>query len=241
MKILWIGGNHPRHLYYLNRIRRDFDIAGAILEIREEIIPSPPEGTGKADRSNFIRHFAGREKAEGRYFGRQALPDCPRHDVIRASGVAEDLNSPESAEFVRRIAPDIALIFGCSLIKDPLKSALPPLTVNLHLGLSPWYRGGATLFWPFYFMEPNFAGSTFHFIVNEPDAGDIIHQSVPELSSEDGIHDVACKTVVASSEDAVRLLKIAAAGGRWDRYRQKGTGKKFPAQRFQARTPEGHL
>ena len=141
--------------------------------------------------------------------------------------MAEDLNSPESAEFVRRIAPDIALIFGCSLIKDPLKSALPPLTVNLHLGLSPWYRGGATLFWPFYFMEPNFAGSTFHFIVNEPDAGDIIHQSVPELSSEDGIHDVACKTVVASSEDAVRLLKIAAAGGRWDRYRQKGTGKNF--------------
>ena len=28
------------------------------------------------------------------------------------------------------------------------------LTINIHLGLSPWYRGSATLFWPSYNLEP---------------------------------------------------------------------------------------
>ena len=38
---------------------------------------------------------------------------------------------------------DVALIFGTGLIKDPLYSALPADTINMHLGLSPRYRGSA--------------------------------------------------------------------------------------------------
>lgn len=229
MKVLWIGGNHLRHLFYADTIQQDFRLAGAIVEVREHMMPSPPEGLGPKDRENFARHFENRDKAEKRHFGIRELPDCPILNVDGAS-----LNSEKSADFMRSARPDVVLIFGSEMVREPLFSALPRHTINLHLGISPQYRGSATLFWPFYFMEPNYAGSTFHYIVSEPDAGDIIHQVTPVLEPGDGIHDVACKTVMASAQDMVKLLKIFAASGEWRRHKQKGTGKNFLGSDFKA-------
>ena len=227
MKILWIGGTHFRHLYYINTINEIFPISGAIVQQREEIIPSPPEDLGEIDKKNFIRHFENRDIAEKKYFGIQSIPKCPILQVSK-----EDLNSERSVDFVKEIDPDLVLIYGCELVKEPLCSALPYNTINLHLGLSPRYRGAATLFWPFYFMEPTYAGTTFHYIVSEPDAGDIIHHVVPELCVEDGIHDVGCKSVVQSAKDAIRLIEIMDSKKEWKRHKQKATGKNFLIRDF---------
>lgn len=229
MRIMWIGGSHPRHLYYINTVAAAFPLAGAIVETRENLIPQPAARLAERDRANFVRHFENRAKAEAKYFGDQALPDCDRLEVNDDS-----LNSSRSVDFLESIDPDIVLIFGCGLIKDPLYSSLPKDSINLHLGLSPRYRGAATLFWPFYFMEPSYAGTTFHYIVAEPDAGDVIHQVTPELAVGDGVHDVACKAVVASAEAAVELLRIYQDSGGWQVHKQKGTGKNFLASDFKA-------
>jgi methionyl-tRNA formyltransferase len=227
MKILWITGSHPRHLFYVNTINKAFPVSGGIMQRRENIVPKPPEGIAETDRLNFIRHFKNRDIAEQKYFKGQPAPDCPILEVTK-----DDINSARSIEFVKKIKPDIALTFGCELVREPLMSALPRDTINLHLGLSPRYRGAATLFWPFYFLEPPYAGATFHYIVAEPDAGDIVHHVVPELSPEDNIHDVACKCVVQSALDMVRLLEIFASDGGWKSHRQKSTGKNFLGSDF---------
>ncbi|MFH2104558.1 MAG: formyltransferase family protein [Chloroflexota bacterium] len=227
MKLFWIGGSHPRHLYYINTIAKEYPLAGAIVEIRENLMPQPPDGLEGMDRENFIRHFSNREKAEEHYFGKQSFPDCPMHKVSH-----DALNTQSSIEFLDSVNPDIVLIFGSGMVRDPLFSALPKHAVNLHLGLSPRYRGSATLFWPFYFMEPPCAGSTFHYIVSEPDAGEIIHQVVPGLHMDDGIHDVACKVVVQSAQDAIALLGIFDTKGGWVTRKQKATGKNFLASDF---------
>ena len=191
------------------------------------MVPKPPANLLEHDRVNFERHFANRDEAEHTYFGDQDLPQIP---ILKTSH--EELNSKASADFLRQHNPDVVLIFGCGLIKDELYDALPYDTINLHLGLSPRYRGAATLFWPFYFMEPAYAGTTFHYIVSEADAGDIVHQVVPKLDQSDRIHDVACKAVVRSAEEAINLLEILDSGGSWKRYSQKGTGKNFLSSDF---------
>ena len=227
MKILYISGNHPRHFHYINTIKEKHSVAGYIMECREHMIPEPPTDIAETDKKNFIRHFKERNEAELRYFGEQTVPECPTFEAA-----VDTLNSRESADFASSIRPDLALIFGAHLIKEPLLSALPSDTINLHMGLSPRYRGAATLFWPFYCLEPNYAGSTFHYIVSEPDAGNIIHQVVPELHSQDGIHDVACKTVLASAHDAVRLIDILKTGKTWKKHKQLATGKNFLGNDF---------
>jgi len=128
---------------------------------------------------------------------------------------------------LRELKADVAMIFGCGMIREPLYSALPHDAINMHLGLSPRYRGSATLFWPFYFMEPGYAGATFHHIISEPDAGEIIHQIVPDMQIDDGIHDIGAKTVITGAEAAVKLLKFRDEKGGWTRFKQRGTGKNF--------------
>ena len=227
MNIVAVAGNHPRHLFFLNAVHAKHPLAGSILQIREHMVPTPPSGIDERDRQNFIKHFHNRDEAEKKYFGSQSAPECERLEVS-----AEELNGSKSAAFIRKTQPDVVLIFGTDLIKGDFYHSLPPNTVNMHLGLSPKYRGAATLFWPFYFLEPQFAGSTFHHIIAEPDAGDVIHQTRPELEKGDHIHDVACKTVVQSAKDAVKLLELYEATGQWQSYRQKASGKNFLVSDF---------
>ena len=170
MRLAFIGGSHPRHYYYFNTIAQYYDVAGAIIEYREHMQPAAPEGIDDHDRALWNVHFGNREFFEWQAFGTQDGIDV--EDVL----YVDELNTDETAAFMEIIEPDLVLVFGSHMIRDPLFSELPPDTINLHLGLSPRYRGSATLFWPFYFLEPQFAGCTFHRIVHEPDAGDILHQ-----------------------------------------------------------------
>ena len=246
-KILFIGGTHPRHLYYANKIHERYLLAGAVFQNRGRLIPAELKGLQKKSWWNL--HFQNRDEAEKKYFGKQdnyyGLPRC--------EVPSNAINDKVVIEFIKEINPDIVLIFGCGMIKGELAEALPELTINLHLGLSPRYRGAATLFWPFYFLEPQWAGCTFHKIVDEPDAGDILHQCVPELSRGDKIHDVACKAVVQATEDMVTMLGSYDSGllkcacmdgcelcwgneekiGHWKFYPQSTTGKNFLSRDFQ--------
>lgn len=223
MRTMWIGGNHGRHFYFAGALAKQrFPLAGCIIVGREGMIPAPPAGISDHDALNFVRHFGARGEAEQRWFSAQSPPDVP---TLRLP--MERLNSMEAVEFVRDIAPDVVFILGSGLIKDPLAAALPRETINLHLGLSPRYRGAATLFWPFYFQEPNWAGTTFHYIVAEPDAGPIVHQVVPPLDPNDGIHDVACKAVIHSAAAVEPLLGVLAELGAWKTGPQKRVGRTF--------------
>ncbi|MDO8487490.1 MAG: formyltransferase family protein [Candidatus Curtissbacteria bacterium] len=221
MKILFIGGNQIRHLYVANAINSEITLSGAILQQRGSLIPKTPDGLEDIDRKNFIRHFKEREECELRYFQKQKTLPCP---TITIDDISK--NSGKLLNFYEKIKPDVVFIFGSGMIGNPLFSKLPRKTINMHLGLSPRYRGSATLFWPFYFLEPTYAGSTFHFINQEPDAGDVIHQVRPFLEKGDGIHDVACKVVLKSAEEAIKLLK-KMEGKDIKGVRQKNTGKKF--------------
>lgn len=227
MKIVCISGNHSRHLYYLNEISKKFEIEGSIIQSRENVLPTPPENISDGDRKNFIRHFQTRDEKEREYFGDQKYPN---HDILETQ--PELLNSEKSVKFLTEKKPDVVLVFGSDLIKEPLRNHLPNDSINLHLGISPRYRGAACLFWSFYFLEPNLAGSTFHYLLSEPDAGEVIHQSLPELSETDGLHDVGCKTVLVSAQDICKLLEMRNGQNSWKRYKQKGTGKNFLSRDF---------
>tara|TARA_Y100000782_G_C10120887_1_gene238622 strand:- start:62 stop:868 length:807 start_codon:yes stop_codon:yes gene_type:complete len=226
LKIVWIGGNHPRHLYYLSKINEIFPIDGAIIEIRDgdtsSRVPEIPIDLNENDKKNFSIHFENRFKAEEKYFSNLKTPTCPVLHIKK-----EELNSNKTVKFIQSISPDIVLTFGCHMIKDPLMSKLPINTINLHGGLSPRYRGVATMFWPFYFLEPNHVGATFHYLTSIPDAGSIIHQSVPKLEYGDKIHDVACKTIISASEDIVKLLSIFEKDGDWVKVDQKRSSRNF--------------
>lgn len=233
MKIILFSGSHPRHLFIHRAIIDSGMDYRVVVMHREELIPAPPAGLDPRDRDNFIRHFADRARVEERYYGTFRPEQV--YDPARARFIQpEALNTEATAAYVRDFAPDACFIFGTRIITDPVLQALPPIRLNLHLGLSPWYKGGATLFWPFYFMKPQFAGATLHQIVLSPDAGDVLHQSVPELERGDSIHDVGAKTVLKARNDVALLASKLAARETLPFRRQNTTGRVFRSVDFHA-------
>ena len=92
LKIVWIGGNHLRHLYFLSQIQKNYSISAAIIQQREEMIPTPPIYIDEHDKENFIRHFEVRDKTEKKYFGIQTI-DCQKLYIAK-----DELNSQKTID-----------------------------------------------------------------------------------------------------------------------------------------------
>lgn len=79
-------------------------------------------------------------------------------------------------EKLSNFQPDIIFFYGCSLISQLVIDAFSCPLVNIHLGLSPYYRGSGTNFWPLYNKEPEYVGVTFHKLTSKIDDGYIYLQ-----------------------------------------------------------------
>ena len=231
MKVLILSGNHPRHFFYFSGVLKNFDVVGVVCVLREEMLPVPPPGILPADAKNFERHFKDRFIAEQKYFSTITAQEAWGAVPVEYC-TPESFNSEKVVAFVKAAQADVALVYGTELIQESLLNALPQDKLNMHGGLSPWYRGTATLFWPFYNMQPQYSGSTLHFVIPQVDAGIIVHQSVPALAKGDGIHDVACKTVIQSQADLGALLSLRASTGHFEGVEQRSTGRIYRKKDF---------
>lgn len=198
MKVAIICGSHPRNQMLTNALSSisNIQIKAQVIVQREELIPQPPGNL----TSDLVRlwnlHFDRRAEAESAFF--KIETSINKHIKTRIVHNQLELNSEETAQFLIKQSIDACFITGVPIIKDPLFSRLPDLSVNLHLGLIPDYKGSITMFWPFYMLEPAMAGCTYHFIGRKVDTGSILHQVCPKLEFGDGMHIVAAKASIAA-------------------------------------------
>lgn len=203
MKILLLTGSHPRHLFLVNELVNTGFVSAHVMEMREEFIPNPPSGLEEIDHTNFIRHFRDRDEAEQRHFNGHNKVSVPLPSI---EVKMQQLNSIETIDWVKSQSFDLAISYGVHKLSDELLKVLGGNAWNIHGGLSPWYKGNTTLFWPFFMLKPNWAGMTIHRLSSRLDAGDIVHHSVPELAYGDGLHDVACKAVIQVAKDLAEIV-----------------------------------
>ncbi len=205
MNIVFLAGSHPRHAYIARCLANTGHLKALVVETREEFIPSPPAGLPIATEKLFIHHFAERDKAETRFFSSEAIfPDIATLNVT-----IDELNTEKLVTFVNNAKPDLVLSYGIHKLNQPILDAINcPLKWNTHGGLSPWYRGVITHFWPSYFLEPQMTGMTIHELTQAIDGGDVIHQSIAELVAGDGVHDLACRAVLALGKDIPQLVNV---------------------------------
>ena len=231
MKLILFSGTHPRHLYVNSKILKHFNECLIIVMDRKGLIPEIPKKLNKHDKNLFIKHFKNRRKVELKTFGNLRAEEVfSNHETIYVSG--ENLNTKKIANRIKKFKPNFCFIFGTKMILEPIFSILPKDKINLHLGLSPWYKGSATLFWPFFHLEPQFCGTTFHQITKEADAGEIIHQCVPKLSKGDKIHDVSAKCVIKAAIDLSKIIKHWNKSGNFNGKIQKISGRNWREKDF---------
>lgn len=221
MNIVFLTGSHPRHAYMARAIASTGALAGLVIEQRENLLPATPVDLPSDTSSLFQFHFAGRDQAELQHFGNVEWPDVPRLDVSMTT-----LNSEPTVDFVNALQPTLLLSYGVhKLTPQTLKSIACILKWNIHGGLSPWYRGVITHFWPSYLLEPQMTGMTVHELTQDIDGGDLIHQSIAPLVRGDGIHDLACRAVMSLGQEMPTLVNVIRDGRLKSPVKQSTTGR----------------
>jgi methionyl-tRNA formyltransferase len=116
-----------------------------------------------------------------------------------------EINAPENVERVRTIAPDFIFSFYYRNMITPQVLEIPRSgALNLHGSYLPRYRGRVPVNWAVINGETE-TGATLHYMVEKPDAGDIVDQEKVAIGSSDTAHDVFLKVTDA----AVTILSRA--------------------------------
>ena len=235
MRVAILTSDDIRHRYFVNALRRAVPVvavcyqdtgyhpaaaAQRVLDRRSEPVEAGPRAAGSAraepaivepapsDAADCVRrHFEERTRQERAFFGHDAafVEDGPDCRVFTAT--AATLNTAETLERLRQARADTVVVYGTSLIRPLLIDAFPGRMINMHLGLSPYYRGTATNFYPLVNDEPEYVGVTIHHIDPGIDSGAIIHQDRPDITAEDMPHTVGCKAILVGIELMIRALR----------------------------------
>lgn len=208
LKVALLTSDALRHKYIANKLAEKIDVEIIITEKKSQKITSTENYDTK--EANFLQnHFRERENNEMKYFGNYNLfPESSKHLDVGHS----EINSDFVFKNILSVQPDYILLFGTSIIKEHLLLAFPNRIINLHLGLSPYYKGSGTNLWPLYYSEPECVGATFHLAIKKVDAGGILHQIRPVLQKDDTIHDIGNKVILSAGEIYSRIVEFYHAG-----------------------------
>ena len=111
MKILFLTGSHPRHLYIAKKLYKAGFLNGLLIEKRDNFILQPPKNLLEVDRNNFIRHFRERAESELKWFGE--LSDIACYKEIRKIIInKEELNTNKVIEWISASKPDVVISYG---------------------------------------------------------------------------------------------------------------------------------
>lgn len=128
--------------------------------------------------------------------------------VTRVHGV----NSKESMALLSSLQPDVLLVFGTALVRAPVLSLARRIALNLHTGISPYYRGADCYFWPIYNNDLSMLGATVHECTAHIDGGRIFATAHASLQSEDDVFCAFFRCVAQGADLYVNVVQDLIAG-----------------------------
>ncbi|MES9845366.1 MAG: formyl transferase [Candidatus Sedimenticola sp. 6PFRAG5] len=154
-----------------------------------------------------LEHLNERERVEEDFFATfcQLAPNRSNPVVVPKNAI----NDPQvAAAIIEDIQPDLLVAYGCSIIKDPLLTAYSGRFLNVHLGLSPYYRGAGTNFWPLVNGTPEYVGATFMHLDAGIDTGEIIHQMRARVFPGDGPHQISNRLISQIALECGAVIRV---------------------------------
>ena len=204
MKIILLTSNELRHKYFRIKLasNNNINLVRTFCEFDENNLIE--KITKKFPESTRSKHLIDRQKSEEEYFENfcEVTIDNSNPYLIKKG----EVNNLNIVEYIKNESPDIILSYGCSIIKSDLIEYFNGRFINIHLGLSPYYRGSGTNFFPFVYNELQFVGATFMFLNEGIDTGEIIHQIRADLYRNDTIHDAGNRLISKMAEKSIKIL-----------------------------------
>jgi phosphoribosylglycinamide formyltransferase 1 len=205
IKVIILTGGEMRHSYFRISLSKDkrFKVVASFCESDEM---SLERLTFSNEHSSLLekQHVLSRNQSEQDFFGDVVSSLIDRSNPIKiAKG---SINSSVVFEEIKKFNPDILVCYGSSLIKGDLLEVYEGRFLNVHLGLSPYYRGSGTNVWPLINEEPWMVGATFMHIDSGIDTGHIVHQIQASIFLGDSSHTIGNRLILDMTKVYANLI-----------------------------------
>ena len=181
MKVTLFTSNNYRHNYLINLLSNFCDELWVVQECTTLF-------TGKSDEKcqdkNIIeKYFIKVLEAQNKIFKKEFVNKNNRN--IKTLPILNgELNKLPLSYLDDFLKSDIYVVFGGSYIKGELVDFLiKQKTINIHAGVSPYYRGTGCNFWALYDDNPHLVGSTIHLLSKGLDSGPMLYHAMSNLKT----------------------------------------------------------
>lgn len=236
MKVTVFTSNQSRHISLINSLA---GIADQVYAVQECSTIFPGEVQDFYRRSNVMQEYFKRViSAERDVFGSVGFA---KNNVRQLALRMGDLSRVPLELLADALDSDVYIVFGASYVRGPLVDYLIDRgAINIHMGISPYYRGSSCNFWALYDGRPEYVGATIHKLSKGLDSGDMLFHVFPkEASSDPFVHGMMA---VKSAHDGLcyhlqnnTLLAISSVKQRKDdelRYTRNGDFTDEIAQQY---------
>lgn len=204
-KVAIFTGDSFRHKYFAYSLSEKLNVKLIVFEKKVNL----PEILSLDVEESIIvnEHFMLRDESEQKYFAGfdEKISELKNSEIIEIEN--NTINSDNIINKLKTNGIEYILLFGCSIIKSDIINLFRNKIINLHLGLSPYYRGSGTNFWPLVDNLPECVGATIHITDLKIDAGGILHQVRPDISENDDNNDLGNKTIINAVNAIPDILK----------------------------------
>lgn len=204
MKITIFTSNQPRHLSFVRRLSEISKECFAILECNT-LFPGYKEDFYK--KSEVMQNYFGRViSAEKKIFEQNYFLGTKTKSISAKMG---DLNNLTEKDLEFALNSDIYIVFGSSYIKGWLiEFLLKKRAINIHMGVSPYYRGSSCNFWAAYNEDYHFIGATIHLLAKGLDSGDVLYHVLPNFDNCENCFDFSMNAVKAAHDSIIKNIQM---------------------------------
>lgn len=185
MNITLITSDQIRHNYLVNLLS---NIATKLNVIQEK----KTFFSNQNKISNLMKnYFLKVDDAQKKVFGNAAI-DKKNKNTKLLSLENKELEKCSLNSLSDFLNSDIFIVFGSSFIKKDLVNFLiDHKALNIHLGISPYYRGTDCNFWALFDNNPHLVGATIHLLSKGLDSGPILYHALSEIKEDPFIYTMS--------------------------------------------------
>lgn len=203
MKITVFTSNQPRHIHLINSLAAISDECNAIMEVNT-VFPGQVDDFYKKS-STMQKYFSHVIESEKKLFGEISFLNKSVNNMVIRNG---DLNKLTKSMLDPALNADIYVVFGSSYIKGWLIEYLVENNaLNIHMGMSPYYRGSSCNFWAIYDSNPHLMGATIHMLSKGLDSGEILYQVMPTTENCKNPFDFTMTSVLSAHKSIVQRIE----------------------------------
>jgi len=221
MRIILITGDGPGHRYVANRLAAAVELAGIIVDQGRNLRPGDRilrlyrKYTAAQLASRSIWALASKVLGDRAAYERAMLSvlgpeNCTQFSHPHLLHYVCGLNTADGIKAVSGLEPDAILVYGTGIVGKQVLSRAAKIALNMHTGISPYYRGCDCYFWPLYNGELHMLGATVHECVKEVDGGRIFGTAGVQLEPADDIHKVFARCISAGADLYVKKVREMA-------------------------------